>query len=106
MALPQVLRCGLYLLLPFPCLLFSCRTDKEALSFDIMEDKKCQNFIGGYSCYENLQLVKEKKDVFPNRLSAADKDMIMDGLTGIISDVFIEKIWSMIYERYRAYEDL
>ena len=87
-------------------LLFSCRTDKEALSFDIMEDKKCQNFIGGYSCYENLQLVKEKKDVFPHRLSAADKDMIMDGLTGIISDVFIEKIWSMIYERYRAYEDL
>lgn len=45
-------------------LLYSCLTDEEAVKFDIHEDKRCQNFIGGYSCYENLKLIKERDKVF------------------------------------------
>ena len=72
----------------------------------MMEDKRCQNFIGGYSCFENLKMIKGDRDVFPNRLSVDDREMIFDGLDDILSDVFREKIWSMIYKRYTAYEDL
>ena len=87
-------------------LLFSCASDEEALAFDVMEDKRCQNFIGGYSCYENLKLIKKKRNVFPHKLRREDKDIIFDGLEGIISDVFIEKIWAMIFERYKIYETI
>ena len=51
-------------------------------------------------------MIKGDRDVFPNRLSVDDREMIFDGLDDILSDVFREKIWSMIYKRYTAYEDL
>ena len=73
--------------------------------FDVLADKKCNNFIGGYSCYENLQLI-QTKDVFPGKLKETDKAVILDGLTSVMSEVFMEKIWKMIYERYEIYENL
>ena len=87
-------------------LLYSCISDDEAAKFDIMEDKRCQNFIGGYSCYENLGLIKNSREIFPNKLKSADKDIIFEGLEDILSDIFIDKIWNMIYERYKVYENL
>ena len=87
-------------------LIYSCMSDKEAKKYDVLEDKKCQNFIGGYSCYENLSLIKNKKDVFLNGLSSKDKKAIFDDLNNVISEVFIDKIWEMIYERYKIYEEL
>ena len=87
-------------------LLYSCFSDEEAEKFDIHEDKKCQNFIGSYSCYENLQLIKNKGKVFSNRLKVTDKQFIFDGLENILSSVFIDKIWNMIYERYKVYENI
>ena len=81
-------------------------SDKEAKKYDVLEDKKCQNYIGGYSCYENLSLIKNKKDVFLNGLSSKDKKAIFDDLNNVISEVFIDKIWEMIYERYKVYEKL
>lgn len=87
-------------------LLYSCMSDDEAAKFDIMEDKRCQNFIGGYSCYENLGLIKQKREVFNNKLKSTDKDIIFEGLENILSDIFVDKIWNMIYERYKIYENL
>ena len=87
-------------------LLYSCTSEDEAIKFDIMEDKRCQNFIGGYSCYENLGLIKHSKGVFDNKLTLLDKDIIFDGLDNVLSDIFIDKIWNMIYERYLIYENL
>jgi hypothetical protein len=87
-------------------LLYSCISDEEAAKFDIMEDKRCQNFIGGYSCYENLALVKDKKNLFEHKLQWNDKEIIFEGIENILSDVFIDKIWNMIYERYKIYENL
>ena len=86
-------------------LLYSCMSDEAAGKFNPMEDKRCQNFIGSYSCYENLKYLKGKGDVFENKLRENDKDIIFEGLETILSDVFIEKIWNMIYERYKVYED-
>ncbi|MDY2590275.1 MAG: hypothetical protein SOW32_08835 [Agathobacter sp.] len=87
-------------------LLYSCMSDNDAEQFDIMQDKRCQNFIGGYSCYENLQLIKDKTKIFENKLQESDRDIIFEGMDNILSDIFINKIWNMIYERYKIYENL
>lgn len=87
-------------------LLYSCMSDNDVEQFDIMQDKRCQNFIGGYSCYENLQLIKDKTKIFENKLQESDRDIIFEGMDNILSDIFINKIWNMIYERYKIYENL
>lgn len=83
-------------------LLYSCLTDKEAEVFDITEDKRCQNFIGGYSCYENLSLIKNKKDLFSNTLKTSDKSIIMKDIDHILSPVFTDKIWDLIFTRWNT----
>lgn len=76
------------------------------MKFDIMDDKRCQNFIGSYSCYENLNFIKECGDVFKGKRKESDRSIIFGGLETILSEVFIDKIWNMIYERYKVYENL
>ncbi len=87
-------------------LLYSCGTDDDAVKFDVMEDRRCQNFIGTHSCLENLALIRDKKNVFPNRLKESDKEFLFAGLDGVISVTLRERIWEMIYKRCGAYEDL
>ena len=87
-------------------LLCSCSSDEEAISFDVMADRKCGNFIGGSSCLENLSLIKDKSRVFSGKLKKSDRKVLFEGLEGIISDVLCDRIWEMIWSRYKAYEDL
>ncbi len=87
-------------------LLYSCITEEEVRAFDVLEDGRCQNFIGGYSCYENLELIKDRGNVFKNSLCLSDRHAIFDGLETILSNTRMDKIWSMIYERYQIYENL
>ncbi len=87
-------------------LLYSCKNDEEALDFDIMADKQCNNFIGSYSCYENLSLIDKKHKPFSKKLLPSDRDILFENLDGIISDIFMDRIWQMIYERYKIYENL
>ena len=87
-------------------LLYSCMSDKEAESFDVLEDKRCQNFIGGRSCYDNLALIEDKKNVFEGKLKASDKKVIFRDLEGVLSEVYTKSIWNMIYKRYMIYEKL
>ena len=87
-------------------LLYSCMSDKEAESFDVLEDKRCKNFIGGRSCYDNLALIEDKKNVFEGKLKASDKKVIFRDLEGVLSEVYTKSIWNMIYKRYMIYEKL
>ncbi len=87
-------------------LIYSCITDSEAESFDAMADRPCQNFIGTKSCYENLQIIKGKENIFKNPLTEDDKNILLADLEDVISPVFQEKIWAMIYGRYKTYEKL
>ncbi len=90
-------------------LLYSCHNDEEADAFDVLEDKKCNNFIGSRSCFDNLSLIgnaDDRRAVFGGRLNMTDKAYIFDGLDGVLSSRFIDKIWDMIYTRYCAYENL
>ncbi len=87
-------------------LLYSCATEEAVRGFGILDDKPCQNFIGSRSCYENLALIREKQSVFKNKLSDRDKSFILADLQGILPKQHLEKIWDMIYERYKIYEGL
>ena len=87
-------------------LLYSCKTDAEAIAFDIAADKPCNNFIGSRSCYENLFLLPSGIKLFEDMLRPEHKEIIFEGLDGIISKVFIDRIWEMIYTRYQIYENL
>jgi hypothetical protein len=87
-------------------LIYPCKTDTDALAFDVLADKPCNNFIGSYSCFENLSLITDKKDLFSKRLTEDDKEFLFDGLEYVLSEAFIDTIWKMIYERYLIYESL
>jgi hypothetical protein len=87
-------------------LLYSCTTEKQASSFDILEDLKCQNFIGTRSPYENLSLIPDKKAVFNGTLRKTDKKILLGGLDNALPKVFLERIWEMIYTRYKNFENL
>lgn len=87
-------------------LMYSCTTNEDIDKFDVLEDRRCNNFIGGFSCYDNLSLIKDSKSIFTNTLLESDKAVIFENLDHIVSDEFIDKAWSMIYERYQFYENI
>ena len=87
-------------------LLYSCANDDAAISFDILADKPCNNFIGSFSCYDNLSLLPKENRPLKGILKPHHKDIIFENLNGIISETFINRIWDMIYERYMIYENL
>lgn len=87
-------------------LLYSCMSEASAAAFDVMADRPCQNFIGERSTEKNLQLIEDRRSVFPNQLREADRETLFDGLQGILPDVWQEQIWKMIYQRYQHYEAL
>lgn len=87
-------------------LLYSCYDDREVETFDVMEDKLCQNFIGGRSVYENLQLIADKNQILRTPLREQDKETLFMDLEQAISGKRKEKIWEMIWTRWCEYEKL
>ena len=87
-------------------LLFSCMSEEEIRKFDILEDKRCQNYIGGYSTYENLGLLNGRKDLFSGKLMPEDRDRIFEGFEDALPATLMDKMSNMIYERYKVYETL
>ena len=85
-------------------LLYSCTTDAEASKFDVMADRKCQNFVGSFSCRDNLKLLDGRKDLFPGKLRRKDKETLLAGLEDVLSETLLEAIWRMIYRRYTSLE--
>jgi len=73
--------------------------------FNVLEDKPCNNFIGTWSCRGNLELISNPGQVFPHKLTEADRSVLFEGLDGILPEVYFEKIWEMIYGRYQIYEN-
>ena len=87
-------------------LLCSCMSEDEAERFDVMEDRRCNNYIGSKSCFENLQRISDAGDVFSSGLKDADRELLFYGLDGTLSDIYFQKIWEMLSKRYKVYEDL
>lgn len=85
-------------------LLYSCMNDAQVEAFDAMEDKRCNNYIGSKSTWENLKLIPADQMPRLNALREDDQKIIMEGLDGIISQTLQDKIWQMIWDRWCAYE--
>ena len=86
-------------------LLFNCGSDEAVKAFDVMEDRKVNNYIGSDSTWENLALIPKDKMPQLNALKESDKTVLLEGLDGIISRPLQAKIWEMIWKRWCAYED-
>ena len=86
-------------------LLFHCTNEEAVLAYDVLEDKRVNNYIGSRSTWENLRLIP--KDQLPKMtpLKESDRTIIMEDLDGIISQVHQDKIWEMLWKRWCAYED-
>lgn len=86
-------------------LLCRCTNDSQTEAFDVMEDRPCNNYIGSRSTMENLKLIPKDKLPNLNRLCESDRELLMEGLEGIISQTLQDKIWEMIWKRWCAYEN-
>ena len=86
-------------------LLCRCVNDSQVEGFDVMEDKPCNNYIGSKSTWENLKLIHVDKKPILTPLCERDRERIMEGFDGVISDALQDKIWEMIWKRWCAYED-
>lgn len=86
-------------------LLCRCTEDSQVEAFQVMEDKPCNNHIGSRSTWENLRLIPRDKMPALHGLRESDKQVLLDGLDGVISQTLQEKIWEMIWKRWCAYED-
>ena len=87
-------------------LLFNCRDNAAVTAYDVMADKRVNNYIGSGSTWENLKLIPKEKTPQLNPLNESDKAVLMNGLDGVISQALQDKIWEMIWRRWCAYEDL
>jgi hypothetical protein len=86
--------------------LYSCLSEKEISEFDTRTDRPCNNFIGGRSTFDNLNLISDKGSVFSGRLTPEHRAMLFEDLEDAISTEHMDKIWEMIYERWCIYENL
>lgn len=87
-------------------LLFQCHDEKSLQNIDVLEDKPVQCFVGSHSAYENLKLIPTNKYPKINRLKDTDRDLLFEDLENVISQTHQDKIWEMITERWKIYEDI
>ena len=85
-------------------LLFSCHDEGAVRSFDVMQDKRVQCFVGSQSARENLSLIPASETPLPHPLQRSDRGRIMDGLDPVLPRLWQDKIWEMIWRRWRYYE--
>lgn len=84
-------------------LLFSCYNDRKSIeNFDILKDRPVNNFIGSKSLEYNLQFIPNQ-EILKGKLEKTDKENILTGLEEILLHWHIEKIWTMIWERWKRY---
>lgn len=86
-------------------LLFQCRNISEIESFYVLEDRPVQCFVGSHSAEKNLGLIPKEKMPDFQPLKEQDKEFIFEGLDGVLSRKHLDKIWDMIWERWKWYEN-
>jgi hypothetical protein len=85
-------------------LIFNCYSEDEIDKVNVMEDKPVQCFVGSKSAFDNLKLIPT--DLIPvlNPLKESDKELLFADLDDIISLKYQDKIWEMIWTRWKYYE--
>ncbi|MBQ9277915.1 MAG: hypothetical protein IJ224_04690 [Lachnospiraceae bacterium] len=87
-------------------LVYSCGTEKEVEEFDSMRDIPVQCYVGSKSAYNNLNIIPKSKLPKLRRLDENDREYIFKDLQGILPNTFYDKIWEIIWNRWKYYEDM
>lgn len=83
-----------------------CHTAEDLKSFDVMEDRPVQAFIGSNSTLENVRLIpKAFLDKQPI-LRKSDIDEILADMEDVIGKPYADKICTMIWERWNNLGDI
>ena len=83
-----------------------CHDVSELKSFNVMEDRPVQSFIGTNSSLSNVKLVQKE---YISNLPAINEealDRVFEGLNGIMTEDYLEKSRFMIKERWEYLADL
>ena len=86
-------------------LLCRCHGRPEIEKFDVMGDLPVQCFVGSRSAEKNLALIPGDRMPVLRQLKETDKDFILAGLDVVLPGPHLDKIWEMIWKRWRVYED-
>lgn len=86
--------------------MFNCSTDEDMELYDVLEDKIVQSFLRGKSTRDNLKLLPEKSFLAGRRLEREDKNYIFRDLDEVLPQKHLDKIWEMIWERWKCYENM
>ena len=73
-------------------------------NFDPMDDVPANNFLGTRSLEENLNLMSGFPDVDP--ITIDSRQLLFEGLDGVLPDYHLEKIWEIIWSRWKHYENI
>ena len=87
-------------------LVYSCGTAKEVEEFDSMRDIPVQCYVGSKSAYDNLNIIPKSKLPKLRRLDENDREYIFKDLQGILPNILYDKIWEIIWNRWKYYEDM
>ena len=87
--------------LSFAC---SCTDEADLDSFDIMEDRPVNNFIGEKRLGKNLELIDRKLEFA--QLAVSDERKLFAGLAGVLPDRYFSVIWEIIWKRWKYVEKL
>jgi hypothetical protein len=85
-------------------LIFNCYSEDEIDKVNVMEDKPVQCFVGSKSAFDNLKLIPANLIPALNPLKESDKELLFADLDGIINLKYQDKIWEMIWTRWKYYE--
>ena len=89
--------------LSFVC---SCTTEAALAKFDVLREGPAQCCVGSNSTLENLHLIPQGSHPSLNPLRESDREVLMAGLEGILPSPWQEKIWEMLWQRWRVYEGI
>ena len=84
----------------------TCRGDEEIRSFDVMLDRPVQSFVGSRSAEENLSLITPGFIDRIRPLEERDRQIILDGLENVVSGTHSDRIWEMIWGRWKRFENI
>lgn len=76
-------------------LLCRCETEDAIKTFDVMADLPVQCFVGSRSAPENLKLIPAEQFPKLNALRESNREILLDGLDGIIPKFLQDQIWNM-----------
>lgn len=86
-------------------LLFPCHDEKSVVEYDVMRDQRVQCFVGSGSALQNLQLIPVSEMPALHPLRKEERNVILDGLDAALPQVWLDRIWDMIWQRWEFYED-